>query len=178
MFPLFVPQATVNDRTCQVFAAHAFCLEHGFNLAAGISGVKFIHDVQERGKIILSVGAVHSVIDGDQPDASLPQNFHDLADFEIVTPQAAHVFDDDCLHVSGLHFLHHGGKSGAVEPGSGDSIVREMGRVGKTVAAGIIFQHGFLVADGITLTLEFIVTGEPLVQRGNLGFRHSVCLLT
>jgi hypothetical protein len=35
-----------------------------------------------------------------------------------------------------------------------------------------------LVADGITLTLEFIVTGEPLVQRGNLGFRHSVCLLT
>ena len=161
-----------------MFAAHAFCLEYGFNLAAGISGVKFIHDVQERGKIILSVGAVHSVIDGDQPDASLSQDFHDLADFEIVTSQAAHVFDDDCLHVPGLHFLHHGGESGAVEPGSGDSIVREMGRVGKTVAAGVIFQHGFLVADGITLALEFIVTGEPLVQRGNLGFRHSVCLLT
>ena len=29
-----------------------------------------------------------------------------------------------------------------------------------------------LVADGIAFTLEFIVTGEPLVQRGNLGFRH------
>ncbi len=31
-----------------------------------------------------------------------------------------------------------------------------------------------LVADGITLTLEFIAMGEPLVQRGNLGFHHSV----
>ena len=37
------------------------------------------------------------------------------------------------------------------ESGSGDSIVREMGRVGETVAAGAIFQHGFLVADGIGL---------------------------
>jgi hypothetical protein len=61
------------------------------------------------------------------------------------------ILDDDCLHVPGLHFLHHGGESGAVEPGSGDSIVREMGRVGETVAAGAIFQHGFLVADGIGL---------------------------
>jgi len=37
--------------------------------------------------------------------------------------------------------------------------------------------NGILIADGITLALEFI-TGEPFVQRGNLGFRHSVCLLT
>ena len=38
----------------------------------------------------------------------------------------------------------NGGESGSVEPGSGDSIVRKMGRVGKNVAAGVIFQHGFL----------------------------------
>ncbi len=38
--------------------------------------------------------------------------------------------------------------------------------------------NGLLVADGITLTLESIATGEPPIQRGDLGFRHNVCLLT
>ncbi len=46
----------------------------------------------------------------------------------------------DMCHVCFLsvHFLHHGSESGAVEPGSGDSIVREMGWIGKTVAAGVM----------------------------------------
>ena len=48
VFPLFVPQVTVNDCAGQMLASHAFCFEYGFNLAAGISGVKLIHDVQER----------------------------------------------------------------------------------------------------------------------------------
>jgi len=34
---------------------------------------------------------------------------------------------------------------------------REMGRVGETVAAGVIFQHGFLVADGVGFPIQFIV---------------------
>src|SRR5699024_9577893 len=41
-----------------------------------------------------------------------------LADFQIVTPQAAHVLYDDGLHPSGLDFLHHRQKSGAVKTGS------------------------------------------------------------
>ena len=49
------------------------------------------------------------------------------------------------------------------ESGSGDSIVREMGRVGETVAAGVIFQHGFLVADGVGFPIQFIVTAQSLV---------------
>ena len=79
---------------------------------------------------------------------TVEQDSHNLADFEIVVSQTAYVLDDDCLHVPSFHLLPHGGESGAVEPGSGDSIVREMGRVGKSVAAGVIFQHGFLAANG------------------------------
>ena len=40
-----------------------------------------IHNVAERGKIIVAFQTVHTVIDSDQPDASLPQNLHNLADF-------------------------------------------------------------------------------------------------
>lgn len=36
-------------------------------------------------KIIVPFQAVNSIIDGDQTDAPLSQNFHNLADFEIVT---------------------------------------------------------------------------------------------
>ena len=45
-----------------------------------------LEQVAKRGKIVVPFVAVHTVIDGDQPDAALPQNLHDLADFQIVTP--------------------------------------------------------------------------------------------
>ena len=91
VFPLFVPQIAVNDSAGQVLAAHAFGLEHGADFPAGVAGVKLVHNVAERGKIIIAFQTVHTVIDGDQPDTALPQNLHDLADFQIVAPQAAHV---------------------------------------------------------------------------------------
>ena len=33
---------------------------------AGVTGVKFVHDVAERGKIVIAFQTVHTVIDGDQ----------------------------------------------------------------------------------------------------------------
>ena len=75
-----------------MLAAHAFGLEHGADFPAGVAGVKLVHNVAERGKIIIAFQTVYTVIDGNQPDTALPQNLHDLADFQIVTPQAAHVF--------------------------------------------------------------------------------------
>ena len=98
-----------------MLAAHAFGLEYRTDFPAGIAGIKFIHNVVERGKIVVSVQAVHAVIDGNQPDAPLPQNFHGLADFQIVTLHAAHVFYDDGFHAPSLNFFHHRQKTGAVE---------------------------------------------------------------
>ena len=91
VFPLFVPQIAVDNGAGQVLAAHAFGLEHGADFPAGVAGVKLVHNVAERGKIIVAFQTVHTVVDGDQPDTALPQNLHDLADFQIVAPQAAHV---------------------------------------------------------------------------------------
>ena len=98
-----------------MLAAHTLGLEHGADFPAGVAGVKLVHNVAERGKIIIAFQTVHTVIDGDQPDTALPQNLHDLADFQIVAPQAAHVLYDDGLHPSGLDFLHHCQKAGAVK---------------------------------------------------------------
>ena len=138
VLPLLVPQVAVNDGSGHVLAAHALGLEHGFYLPAGITGIKLIHDVQKRGEVIFPILAIHAVIDGNEADTALTKDFHDLADFEIVPPQTAHVLDDDRLHVPSLDFLHHGGEAGAVKAGSRDTIVREVGRIRKTIPASIV----------------------------------------
>ena len=129
-----------------MLATHALCLKHRADFPAGITGVKFIHNVAERGKIVIAFQTVHTVIDGDQPDAALPQNLHDLADFQIIVPQAAHVFDNNGLHPSGLDFLHHRQKSGAVKTGAGDTIIGKVRRVGQDTAGLRIGEIGELAA--------------------------------
>ena len=119
-----------------MLAAHAFGLEHGADFPAGVAGVKLVHNVAERGKIIIAFQTVHTVIDGDQPDAALPQNLHDLADFQIVTPQAAHVLYNDGLHPSSLDFHHHCQKAGAVKTGSRYAVIGEVGGVRQPIPAG------------------------------------------
>ena len=39
-----------------------------------------LHNVAERGKIIIAFQTVHTVIDRNQPNSALPQNLHDLTD--------------------------------------------------------------------------------------------------
>ena len=50
--------------------------------ALPISGVILVHNVAERGKIIVPSGTVHAVIDGDKANATLTQNFHNLTYFQ------------------------------------------------------------------------------------------------
>ena len=50
-----------------------------------------LHDVSERGKIIVPSGSINAIIDSNETDTLLSQNFHDLTDFQIITPQTAHV---------------------------------------------------------------------------------------
>ena len=82
------------------------------------SGVILVHNVAERGKIIVPSGTVHTVIDGDKANATLTQNFHNLTYFQIVTTHAAHVLDTQILHIPGFHFFHHCQKSGTVKAGT------------------------------------------------------------
>ena len=52
----------------------AFGLECGTDFTAGVSGIILVHDVAERGKIIVPSGTVHAVIDGDKANATLTQH--------------------------------------------------------------------------------------------------------
>ena len=80
----FVPKIAVNDRACEVLAGLAFGLESGTDFTAGVSGVVFVHNVAERGKIIVPSGSINAIIDSNETDTLLSQNFHDLTDFQIM----------------------------------------------------------------------------------------------
>ena len=43
-----------------------------------------IHDVAERGKIVITFQTVYTVVDGNQTNTTLPQNLHNLTDLQIV----------------------------------------------------------------------------------------------
>ena len=177
MCPAFIPKIAVKDGAGQVLAAHALCLEYGFDLLAGVPRIILVHNIAERGKIIVAVDAVYAVVNGDQANAFDTQNLHDLPDLEIVAPQAAHVLNDDCLHTASLDLLHHGGEAGAVKASAGDTIVGEMGRVWKTIPSGVVLQHLLLVGDGVAFALQLIVAGKPLIEGCYFRFQHTVVLL-
>lgn len=176
----FVPEIAVNDRACEVLAGLAFGLESGTDFTAGVSGVVFVHNVAERGKIIVTSGTIHAVIDGDKSHATLTQDFHNLTDFQIVTTHAAHVLDTQILHISGFNLFHHCQKSGTVKASAANAIVREMDNVRKPLPCGELLQHCFLIGYGVALTLLVIIfakviTAQSFVQSCDfLVFSHNL----
>jgi len=95
--------------------------------------VLVLHDIAERGKIIVTFETVHAVIDGNKTHTLLAKYLHDLADFEIVTPQPAHVLYNDTSNIPGLYLGHHGHEAGTVKAGATDAIIREMGWIRQVI---------------------------------------------
>ena len=173
----FIPEIAVNDRSCEMPACFAFGLKGGTDFATGVSGVILVHDIAERGKIIVPSGTVHTVIDSNKTDATLAQDFHDLTDFQIVTTHTAHVLDAKIFHISGFHFLHHGKETGTVKAGAADAIVRKMDWIGESLLGSIFFKQLLLIGDGIAFTVQIIVTAQTLVKSCDfLAFYHRFLL--
>ena len=67
-------------------------------------------------KVIISLCAVHAVIDSDIAYISFNEkDFRIVADFQIITPQAGHILDNDCCYISGFNLCNHAVKIRAVK---------------------------------------------------------------
>ena len=126
LVPCFVPEIAVNDCACEMFSGLALGLEHGFDFAACVTKIVFVHDVAEGSEVVLSTKAVNSVVYGNQANALLPQQFHDLSDLEVIPADPAHVLYIDAVHVPGFNFLQHCHESGTVEPTAAHPVIGEM----------------------------------------------------
>ena len=48
-----------------MLTAHAFSLEYGFDFLAGVPRIILVHNVAERGEIIITSDAVHTIVNSD-----------------------------------------------------------------------------------------------------------------
>ena len=63
------PLITVGNTAAAPFAILHPRLEYGTDFIAGVLGIPLIHDIQERGKVIVrGIGTVNIIVDSDEPN--------------------------------------------------------------------------------------------------------------
>ena len=75
-----------------------------------------LEQVAKRGKIVVPFVAVHTVIDCDIANITLGKKaLGIIADFQIIAPHTGHIFDDNCLDLSGFCKAYHLIPAGSVK---------------------------------------------------------------
>ena len=98
--------------------------------------------------IAVPVHTVHTVIDGNKVDAVLwKQHFRIHSDLQIVTPEPAHILNDNALDLARLDVGKHPLESGPVEVRAAIPIVHKKGRVRKVILLSVLEQDHFLRRD-------------------------------
>ena len=87
--------------------------------------------------------------------------------FQIVPPNAAHIFGNDSTNLARFHISYESFSSGTFKVSAAITIICVVAAVGEAMLLGIILQIDFLIRDGVALSNLFIVPGQPLIQRCN-----------
>ena len=113
----------------------ALCLEHRTDFLAGVLGIKLVENVDERGQIaFLLIGAVHTVVDGDEADIRLRECYLGVeADLQVITTQAAHVLDDDRSDAACIHLSNHALEVRSVEGCAAVPVIYKEAGVAETI---------------------------------------------
>ena len=121
------------------------------DLAARVSGVKFVEPVLDPGKIVVhavGIGAVEVVVDGNEAGAVLGEGQGGIeARHSGVSAQTGQILDDAVGHLADLDLGQHPLKTGTVKVGTGISVIYKECRVRHVVISGIRKQDAFLRRD-------------------------------
>lgn len=122
-------------------------LETGADLLAGIPGIPFVHDVPEGSELIIPFVGINVVIERNQPDTVLTEQFHIDADLKIVSSEAAHILNAYNGNLAFLDRRDHSLKTGTIEACAADAVIGIMDNVGESMLCGIVFQALLLTVD-------------------------------
>ena len=142
----------------------------GFLLAAQVTKIPFVHDVEEGRKFVaVLIVAVHAVGNRHKVDAVLPEEYLRVkAGLQVITTGPAHILDNDMGNLSGLDVRHQPFPCGTVKITAAPSVIGIVAAVGVASLLGIAFEVFFLIHDGVAITSIVIVTAQPLIQSGDL----------
>ena len=166
VFILRILQISIRRICTQGLAGITLCPKYGFHLFAGVLGVEFVENVDERSHIVINlILAVHSIVDGNEADI-VSRKYHLCvhAHLKVISPKAAHVlYNDDADFV----FINQAVKPlpvRSVEVGATIAIVHEIHGVSKPLIVSELFEDRLLIHNEVALSLKIIVTGEPAVK--------------
>ena len=129
-----------------------------------------LHNVLERGEIVLALVAVHAIGNGHQPHIMEREKLlGELAHLNIVPTQPGEVFHEHRRDVSGLDCGDHFLKSRAFHGGAGDTVVHEKDGVRIAFVLGGLLENLLLVLDAVGLAVHVIVTAQAAVEGGCAG---------
>ena len=150
----------------QRYAGIAFHFVHDPALLGNIAGVVFVHDIFERGKLILALVAVHSVGDGHQPDiVGREKFFRQAAHLNVVPAQPGKVFHEHRRYVPAFDGLEHFLQAGTLHGGACNPILHEKQGVRIAPLPRRLLENFLLIADAVGFGVQIIVTAEAAVQR-------------
>ena len=122
-----------------MFSGIALCPHDCADFLACIACVKIIEQITERGKFIIAFVTVYSVVDCNVANVTLgKETLGVVADFQIITPHAGHIFDDNRLDLSGFRKLYHFIPTRSVKRNARNAVVNEKCRIRKTVVCCVL----------------------------------------
>ena len=136
-------------------------------LLGNVLGVVLIHDVLERGEIVLALVAVHAIGHSYQPHIMEREKFlGELANLNVVPAQPGEVFHKHRRDVPGLDCGNHFLKAGALHGSAGDTVIHEKDGIGITLVFGGLLENFLLVLDAVGLAVHIIITAQSAVEGG------------
>ena len=125
----------------------------------------FIHDVDERGEIIVvRICTVNVAVDCYKPDPLLgEEHFSVETYFQIISPQTAHVLHDQGADPVFFNICQQRLKPRALKVCYGVTVIRIMTNIAVTIALCIILEILLLVQDAVAFTLKFIISGQSFI---------------
>ena len=163
---LRVFQVSVRSKGSHEFAASAFGNETAANLFGDVLGVLGIEDVlQRQHHVILSLEAVHIVVDGNKADTLSGEDTLKIeTHLDVISTEAGQILDDHAVDYAAVNVSEHFLKRGALEVRAGIAIVRIVLYDSKAVAPGTeILHEALLIDNAVAFGLVPVFTGQARV---------------
>ena len=156
---------TIRRSARSAVTSRSLIVQNSLYLNACILRIKFINDIFERRKIVISEVAVHAVIDSDKVYISLwKKDFCIIAGLQIFTSETRQILDYNSSDLFVLNVSEHFLKSGTIEVSACISVICEYLYVCVTVFISVSCKKITLVLNTHAVSAKFVLMAEPAIK--------------
>ena len=161
LFVRWVFHIPVGRVGAEVFPSVSFGTHDGTDFLAGITRVEIVEQIAKRGKIVVPLVAVHTVIDGDISNITFrKETLGIVAPFQVIPSHAGHIFDNNGLDFPRFCKAYHLIPTGSIESYTGNAVINEKCGIGKMIVRCVFEQDFLLIGNAVALAVQRILLGQ------------------